>query len=161
MAAERALEDPTVLGAVEDGAPETPARGPGRAPPAHGAAAIRGLLSNLPPTIVSRKCVCQRVARVDMSERGGDPALGHHRMGLAQQRLAHEPDGAALVGRLDRRSESRAAGPDDEDVVGFEPLGLSASQRRMAGSWNNPSASDRTYTSASVTDRKLAQAQPM
>ena len=53
---------------------------------------MRGLLRSLPPTIVSRKWICQVSARGDVAEGRGHAALGHHRVGLAEQRLADEPD---------------------------------------------------------------------
>ena len=46
--------------------------------------AIRGLFRYLPPTIVSRKWICQRVAGGDVREGRGDAALGHDRVGLAE-----------------------------------------------------------------------------
>ena len=57
------------------------------------------------------------VAVVDVGERGGDAAFGHHRVRLAEQRLADEPDRHARRRRLDRRAQPRAAGADDEHVV--------------------------------------------
>ena len=58
-----------------------------------------------------------RVRRGDVGERRGDAALGHHGVGLAEQRLADEPDvGAGLLG-LDRGPQAGPAGADDEDVV--------------------------------------------
>ena len=91
------------------------------------------------------------VAVVDVAERRGDAALGHDRVGLAEERLADEADVRAGLGRLDRRPQSRAAGADDEDVVGvaLEPVdhvaeSRSAGQKMMAGSVMTPSASMRT-----------------
>ena len=48
---------------------------------------------------------------------GGDPALGHDRVGLAEQGLAD--DGRARTGVVggDGRTQTRAAGADDDDVV--------------------------------------------
>ena len=58
-----------------------------------------------------------RVRRGDVAERRRDPALGHHGVGLAEQRLADEADvGAGILGR-DRRAQAGSAGTDDEDVV--------------------------------------------
>ena len=112
---------------------------------------MRGLFSSLPPTIVSRKWVCHAVAVVDVGERRGDAALGHDRVGLAEQRLADEADVRAGRGRLDRGAEAGPAGADDEDVVGvrLDP-GRSCAGRTapvtgwMAGSVMTPSASSRT-----------------
>ncbi len=57
------------------------------------------------------------VPLVHVRERGGDAALGHHRMGFAQKRLADEPYRRSLGGGLDRRPEPRSSGADDEHVV--------------------------------------------
>ncbi len=52
-----------------------------------------------------------------MAERRCDTALGHHGVGLAQQRLADEADvGAGILGR-DRGAQPGPTGTDDEDVV--------------------------------------------
>ena len=79
--------------------------------------AIRGLLRSLPPTIVSRKVDLPRIVRRDVPERGRDAALGHDGVGLAEQRLADEPDvGTGGLG-LDRGAQAGPAGADDQDVV--------------------------------------------
>ena len=57
------------------------------------------------------------VAVVHVAQRGGDAALGHHRVRLAEERLAHEPDLDARRRRGDRRPQPGAAGADDQDVV--------------------------------------------
>ena len=116
VAAERALEDATVGGPVEDGAPQLEL-----------ADAIRRLdgVELGHPRVVQELAADHRVAEVDLprvrrgdvGERRRDPALGHHGVGLAQQRLADETDvGAGILGR-DRGSQTGAAGTDDEDVV--------------------------------------------
>ena len=79
--------------------------------------AIRGLLRSLPPTIVSRKWTCHESSGRDVGQRRRDAALGHHRVGLAEQRLADEPDVGAGRLRLDRRAQPGAARADDEHVV--------------------------------------------
>ena len=71
---------------------------------------MRGLLSSLPPTIVSRKWTCHESAVGDVAERRGDPALGHDRVGLAEERLADEADVGAGGLRLDRGPQPGAAG---------------------------------------------------
>ena len=53
----------------------------------------------------------------DVGERRRDAALGHDRVGLAEQRLADEPDVRAGGLGLDRGAQAGAAGADDEDVV--------------------------------------------
>jgi len=57
------------------------------------------------------------VPLVDVGERGGDPALRHHGMGLAKQRLADQGGLHALRRGLDGRAQSRAAGADHNHVV--------------------------------------------
>ena len=54
--------------------------------------------------------------------RGGDATLGHHRVRLAEQRLANEGHRDARLGRRDGRAQAGAAGADDEDVVVEPPL---------------------------------------
>ena len=113
---------------------------------------------------MSRKWVCHVVLGVDVPERCGDAALGHHGVRLAQERLADEPDRRPAA-RLDRGAQPRAAGADDEDVVVVDPFGLHgqvAASKRMARVVEQARArASRTYTSASVTEKRLAQAQPM
>ncbi len=58
-----------------------------------------------------------RVGGRDMRQRRGDAALGHHRVRLAEQRLAHQPDVRTGILRCDRCPESGPARPDHEDVV--------------------------------------------
>ena len=118
MAAEVALQDAPVRRAIEDRAPrfELPdalrrlARVQLRHPPVVHvlAAAHRVGEVHLPV-----------VAIVHVAHRRGDAALGHDRVGLAEQRLADEADRHAGGRRLDRRAQPGAAGADDEDVVGM------------------------------------------
>ena len=88
-----------------------------------------------------------RVVRGDVAEGRGDAAFGHHRVGLAQERLADQPDVGPGLGRRDRRSQPRATGADDQDVVRTArsgPLltggwrGRRASPRRAAGRTGRP-----------------------
>ena len=78
---------------------------------------MRQLLSILPPRMVSRKWTCQLSSGHTLPMRGGDAALGHDGVGLAEERLADEADRHALRRRLDGRAQAGAAGADDEDVV--------------------------------------------
>ena len=77
------------------------------------------------------------VFRVGVAHRRGAAALGHHRVGLAEQRLGHHRDLQAAFARLDDRAQTRAAGTDHDHVVGV-PFDLShkpslfASIREMA-----------------------------
>ncbi len=89
--AERSLEDPPVAGPIEDGAPVLELADPAGDSSAC-SWAIRGLFRYLPPTIVSRKWTCHVIVRRDVPQRRRDATLGHDRMRLAEQRLAHEPD---------------------------------------------------------------------
>ncbi len=57
------------------------------------------------------------VLRLDVAERRRHAALGHDRVGLAEQRLAHETYAGPLGARLNRGSQSGAPGADDEHVV--------------------------------------------
>ncbi len=57
------------------------------------------------------------VAVVDVGERRGDAAFGHHRVRLAEQRLADQADPHARRRRFDRGAQSGAARADDEHVV--------------------------------------------
>ena len=116
MAAEIALEDPPVLGAIEHGAPGLElADAIGRFPGVQ--------LGHAP--VVDVLAAAHRVgevhlpvvAVVDVAERRRHAALGHDRVGLAEQRLADQPDLHAGGRRFDGRAEPRAAGADHQNVV--------------------------------------------
>jgi hypothetical protein len=47
----------------------------------------------------------------------GHAALGHHGVGLAEERLADQTDGYAQGCRLDGGAQARAAGADHQHVV--------------------------------------------
>ncbi len=134
VATERALEDPAVVGPVEDGAPPlelaNPIRRLGRVELGHA-------------RVVQQLAADHRVAEVDLprvagghvGQRRGDAPLGHHRVGLAEQRLADEPDVGPGRLRLDRRPQARAARPDDQDVVrtGLDLERVDGSTRDLGG----------------------------
>ena len=113
---ERPLQDAPVRRAVEDGPPQLElANAIGRLQ--------RMELGHL--RVVQELAADHRVAEMDLprvrggdvAHRRGDAALGHHRMGLAEQRLADEPDiRAGCLGR-DRGAQPCPTGTDDEDVV--------------------------------------------
>ena len=116
VAAEVALQDPAVLGAIEDRAPRLElAHAIGRL--------LRVQLRHAP--VVQVLAAAHRVgevdlpvvALVDVAHRGGHAALGHDGVRLAEQRLADEPDGDARRRRFDRGAQAGAAGADDEHVV--------------------------------------------
>ena len=124
MAAEIPLQDPAVLRAIEDGAPGFElADAIGRflgvqlrhAPVVHVlAAAHRVGEVDLPA-----------VAVVDVGERRRDAAFGHDGVGLAEERLADQPDLHAGRRRFDRRAQPGAAGADHQNVV-FVRFGTSS-----------------------------------
>ncbi len=138
MAAEGALEDPPVAGAIEDRAPGLELADP-----------VRRLLGVElgHPRVVDQLPADHRVAKVDLpavpvvdvTHGGRHATFRHDRVGLAQQRLADEPDRGALRRRFDRRPQARAAGTHDEHVV-RESL-RSVAHSRMAGSVRMPSDS--------------------
>ena len=57
------------------------------------------------------------VAVVDVAHRRRHAALGHHGVSFAEQRLADQPDANARRRCLDRRTQPRTAGADDDHVV--------------------------------------------
>ena len=116
VAAEVALADPPVGCAVEQGAVGLQLPDPVRGllgvqlghprvveelPAAHGVAEVR-----LPGVLLVR-----------VAHGGGDPALGHDGVRLAEQRLADDGGPQSLLPSLDRRPQARSPGADDDDVV--------------------------------------------
>src|SRR5262249_50521409 len=104
VAAEVALEDAAVLRAIEHRAPGLELADPvGR---------FLGVQLRHPP-VVDVLAAAHRigevhlpaVAIVDIGERRRDTALGHHRVRLAEQRLADESDRHAACRRFDRRAQ--------------------------------------------------------
>ncbi len=57
------------------------------------------------------------VVRVGVTHRGGDAPLGHHRVGLAEQRLADDRGPHACLAGGDCGPQPGTAGADDHDVV--------------------------------------------
>ena len=116
MAAEVALGDAAVGGAVEQRAPALQLVDPvGR---------LLGVQLRHAP-VVEHLAAAHGVAEVDLpvvlgpdvAHGGGHAALGHDRVGLAQQRLADERRAQATLLGLDGGAQPGAAGPDDDDVV--------------------------------------------
>ena len=105
--AEVALKDLAVLGAVEDRAPRFEFADAGRG--------FLGVELGHPP-VVDVLPAAHRVGEVDLpvvavidvGERRGDAALGHDGVRLAEQRLAHEPDGDARGGLASMAARSPA-----------------------------------------------------
>ena len=114
--AEIALEDPAVRGAVEDRAP--------RLELAHAIGRFPGVQLRHPPVVDVLPAAhgvgevhLPAVAIVDVGERRGDAAFRHHGVGLAEQRLAQQPDSHAGRRRFDRGAQPGAARADDEHIV--------------------------------------------
>src|SRR5437667_181485 len=116
MPAEVTLEDEAVLGAVEERAPLLELEHAlGRL--------LRVQLRHAP--VVEELAATHGVAEVDLPvvflphvrQRGGDSALGHDRVRLAQERLAHERGLRAVRVRFDRGAQARAPGADDDNAV--------------------------------------------
>ena len=154
VTAEVALEDAAVRRAVEQGAPLLELE--------HPLGGLLGVDLGHPP-VVEQLAAAHRVAEVhlpvvlgvDVAEGGGDPAFGHHRVRLAEQRLAHQRRPGALRGRLDRRPQAGAAGADDDDV---ERVRLVVGHQKNRRSSIVPVATRRTYRSVSATPTRLTQA---
>ena len=75
------------------------------------------------------------VEMVHVGERGGDAALGHHGVGLPEQRLADHGDRAAGLGGGDGPPHARPSGADHQDVRGHLVVALGAvrHQAQLAG----------------------------
>ena len=110
------LEDAALLGAVEDRSPFLQL--------AHPLGRLLGVQLGHPP-LVEELAPAHRVAEVDLpavaavdaGQGGRDPAFRHDRVGLAQERLAHQRRLRAQRGGLDRGPQPRPARADDQDVV--------------------------------------------
>ena len=103
------------------------------------------------------------VAVLDIGQRRRHAAFGHHRVRLAQQRLADQADFDARRQPRDRRAEPSPAGADDDDVVlmgldGRHARVYAFGQNVMAGLLMSPRPSARTYMSAATTEMRLAHA---
>ena len=116
VAAEVALEDQAVLGAIEQRAPALQLQ--------HAIGRLLGVQLGHAP-VVDHLAAAHGVAEVDLpvvlrphvAHGGRDAALGHHGVSLAEERLADEANGDALRGGLDGGPQAGTAGPDDDDVV--------------------------------------------
>ena len=116
VAAEVALVDAAVGGAVEHRAPALQlADAVGRFP---------GVQLGHPPVVDVLAAAhgvgevhLPVVAVVVVGHRRGHAALGHHRVGLAEQRLADQADRHAGAAGLDGGAQPGAAGADDQHVV--------------------------------------------
>ena len=117
MAAEVALQNSAVFGAVEQRAPglefaDTVGRffgvQLGHAPVVEILAASHRVGEMDAPV----------VAIVDVGESGRNAAFGHHGVRFAEERFANDPDFHAGGRGFNRRAKTRAACADDQDVVG-------------------------------------------
>jgi hypothetical protein len=154
VSAEVALEDAAVAGAVEDGSPGFQFADAGRRllgmqlghapvvdvlPAAHGVGEV-----DLPV-----------VAVVHVGQRRRDAPLGHHRVRLAQERLADQSYRSAPRRGLDGRPEPRPARADDQHVVLVRRI---LRHQRILQSCQTPIEHRRTYRSAKATQNRLSQA---
>ena len=157
VAAEVPLQDASVVGPIEHRAPGLEL--------ADAVGRFLGVQLRHPP-VVHVLAAAHRVGEVDLpvvaivdvGERRGDAALGHHGMRLAEQRLAHEAHRDAGARGFDGRAQTRAAGADDEHVV-FVCLIFGHHQILMSG--QTPIEQSRTYRSAKPTMKRLDQAHTM
>ena len=116
MAAKVALQDEPFFGSVEE-----------RSPLFQFEHAIRGFLGvnlchapivqHLSPTHGIAEVDLPVILGIDIAQGRGDAALGHDRVRLSQERLAHDGHARALLVRLDRRTQTGAARADHDDVV--------------------------------------------
>ena len=116
VAAEVALVDAAVRGAIEHGAPRLElADAIGRL--CAWSSAIRQLLTYWPPRIVSAKCTCQLSRSSLLPIAAAMPPSAITVCALPSKRLADEADRDASRGSFDRGAQAGAAGADDQHVV--------------------------------------------
>ena len=154
-------EDPAVRGAVEQRAPGLELVDPvGR---------LLGVQLGHPP-VVEHLAAAHGVAEVDLpvvlgvdvAHRGGDAALGHDGVGLAEQRLADERGAQPPSLGLDGGPQPGAAGADDDHVVVVVTRTRpSRASLEDLGVGDRAAATSRTYRSVSATKMRLAQASCM
>ena len=109
VAAEVALADLAVLGAVEQRAVGLSSH-TGRRFLAC-SSAMRQLLRNLPPRMVSPKWTCQLSLVLTLRIAAAQPPSAMTGVGLAEQRLGHHGDAQALFARLDDRAAPAPPAP--------------------------------------------------
>jgi hypothetical protein len=116
VAAEVALENSPVGRAIEERAPGLELL--------HAVGRLHRVELRHPP-LIQVAAALHRVPEVDLPvvlgldvpERRRHAALGHDRVGLAEERFAHEADAHAFGAAFDRGAEARPARADDEHVV--------------------------------------------
>ena len=116
VTAEVALEDEPVLRAIEERAPLLELEHPvrrflrvqlGHPPVVEELSATHGVAEVDPPVVLFP----------DVPERRRDPALGHHGVGLAEERLADQRRARTLGRGFDRRAQARPTRADHDHVV--------------------------------------------
>ena len=116
VAAEVALQDFAVFGAIENRAPGFEF--------VHAVGRLLGMqlghariIQILPAAHGVGEMHAPVIAVVDVPHGGGHAAFGHHGVGFAQQRFADQPDFDARARCFDGRAQTRAACADHEHVV--------------------------------------------
>src|SRR5262249_27067768 len=116
VAAEIALKNPAVLGAVEYRAPSFQL--------SDASGRFLGVKLYHPPVIDVLPAAhgvgemdLPIVAIIDVGERGRDAAFSHDGVGFPQKRFAHQTNRDSRGGCFDSCAQSGAAGTDDEDIV--------------------------------------------
>jgi hypothetical protein len=124
MGAERSLADLAVGGAIEEATPTLEFVDPlGRlarmqfrhAPVVDQLAAPHRVMEVDAPVVL----------RVQVAKRRGDPALGHNRMRLAQQRLTDDRDVGPHRRSFDSGAKASTSGPNHQDVVAVDAIRFS------------------------------------
>src|ERR1700684_3799910 len=89
------------------------------------------------------------VVRMHVAERGGDAALGGHRVRAGRKYLGDAGGAKSRLAATDHRAKARAAGaPDDHDVIGvvFDRIGFAVGGRATLAIRRAVSASGHRYT---------------
>ena len=116
MSTKVTLQDEAVLGPVEEGTPVLQLVHPvwrflgmqlGHPPVVHELPAPHSVAEVDSPVVL----------RIDVAQGGGDPAFGHHRVRLSQQRLANQSSARSLSVGLHGGPQASASCTDDDDVV--------------------------------------------
>ena len=132
VTAEVTLQDPAIGCAVKDRSPLLELHDP--------VGGFLGVQLSHPP-VVEHLSATHRVAEMnlpvvvfpDVAHGGGDAALSHDRVGLAEQALADDGRlGATFVG-LDGGPQTRSTGTDDDDVVVVDLSGSRVNRRGVHG----------------------------
>ena len=101
---------------------------------------------------------CANRRLIDVGHSCSDAALGHYRVGLAEEGFANHADSCALGERFDGGAESRPTGANDQNIV-F--VGFVIRAHSILRSWIAPEATMRMYKSERPTEKRLSQANSM